>query len=576
MLLSANRYLGCEGLREWLSSPPPQIALQRCSSLKIALGEITMKLGFICLLPLVALTIVLPLGSARANDVEVKHVALKDEVVGSHVMIEFDLSWENSWRNDLAGPGKMTPFNYDAAWLFVKFSTDGGATWSHATLSSQSSNHSVTNDNGVAAAIKAVSDRKGVFIFRAKNGAGANNWDGVRLRWNYEDDEVESITPATIVNVFAIEMVFVPKGSFQAGDHATSVAAFRQESSDTDPWKIKSESAIKTGSDDFFYVSAGNAGEDATGSKFSIPKSFPKGYDAFYMMKHELTQGQYADFLNLLPRPQQNARTATQSDDQFVMSNTSNASFRNGIRAPSFPGDGAIKFGADLNGNGIFEESTDGENLACNFLSWADDAAYADWAGLRPMTELEYEKACRGASESPWNKSAVAGEYAWGNIDITAFAYALAAGTAGNASEVVSNSALDPTGNAAYQPTIAGGINGPLRAGLFATGSSTRNTAGASFYGVMELSGNNAERVVTVGNAAGRKFTDKHGDGKLDANGNANVSNWPGTSGLGAGIRGGGWRAAAADLRVSDRRQAALANNLRDDSIGFRAVRTAP
>ncbi|MGH7599739.1 MAG: hypothetical protein ACREOI_25575, partial [bacterium] len=143
-----------------------------------------MKFGIIFLLPFVVLTIILPLGSARANDVEVKHVALKGEVVDSHVMVEFDLRWENSWRNDLAGPGQMAPFNYDAAWLFVKFSTDGGATWQHATLSSKSSDHSVTNNNGVAAAIKAVSDRKGVFIFRAKNGAGSNNWDGVRLRWD--------------------------------------------------------------------------------------------------------------------------------------------------------------------------------------------------------------------------------------------------------------------------------------------------------------------------------------------------------------------------------------------------------
>jgi formylglycine-generating enzyme required for sulfatase activity len=545
-------------------------------SLNLIQGEIIMKLGKFFFLPLVALALGLPPQSARANNVEVKHVALKGEVVGSHVMVEFDLSWENSWRNDLAGVGQMAPFNYDAAWVFVKFSTDGGATWQHATLSSKSRDHSVTTDNGVAAAIKAVSDRKGVFIFRANNGAGANNWDGVRLRWNYESDNVSSITPATIVNVLAIEMVFIPKGDFQAGDDAASFAAFRQGSADTDPWKIKSESAIKTSSDDFFYVSAGNAGEDATGSKFTIPKSFPKGHKAFYMMKHEITQGQYADFLNLLARPQQNARTATQNGNQFVMSNTSSVSFRNGIRAPSFPGAGAIKLGTDLNSNGIFEESNDGENLACNFLSWADAAAYADWAGLRPMTELEHEKACRGASESPWNKSAVAGEYAWGNINITAFAYALAAGTAGNANEMVSNPALDPTGNAAYQATISGGLDGPLRSGLFATGSSTRNEAGASFYGVMELSGNNAERVVTVGNAAGRNFTGKHGDGKLDANGNANVSHWPGISGVGGGIRGGGWRAAAADLRVSDRRQAALSNNDRDDDIGFRAVRTAP
>jgi len=33
---------------------------------------------------------------------------------------------------------------------------------------------------------------------------------------------------------------------------------------------------------------------------------------------------------------------------------------------------------------------------ACNLLSWWDGAKFAAWAGLRPMSELEYEKACRG------------------------------------------------------------------------------------------------------------------------------------------------------------------------------------
>jgi hypothetical protein len=30
------------------------------------------------------------------------------------------------------------------------------------------------------------------------------------------------------------------------------------------------------------------------------------------------------------------------------------------------------------------------------YMCWADCATYADWAGLRPMTELEYEKSLRG------------------------------------------------------------------------------------------------------------------------------------------------------------------------------------
>ena len=46
-------------------------------------------------------------------------------------------------------------------------------------------------------------------------------------------------------------------------------------------------------------------------------------------------------------------------------------------------------------------------------LSWPDLCAYADWAALRPMTELEYEKACRGPNNP------VLGEYAWGNTSIS-------------------------------------------------------------------------------------------------------------------------------------------------------------
>ena len=56
----------------------------------------------------------------------------------------------------------------------------------------------------------------------------------------------------------------------------------------------------------------------------------------------------------------------------------------------------------------IFNDITDGQNLPCNFLSWMDLAAYLDWAALRPMTELEFEKICRGPNPP------IAGEYVWG------------------------------------------------------------------------------------------------------------------------------------------------------------------
>jgi hypothetical protein len=66
-----------------------------------------------------------------------------------------------------------------------------------------------------------------------------------------------------------------------------------------------------------------------------------------------------------------------------------------------------------------------------------------------------------------------------------------------------------------------------------------RVNSGGGFYGVLELSGNVWEQPVTVGNSTGRPVQGRyHGDGTLDSSGNPNVTNWPGTDTVGAGLRG--------------------------------------
>jgi formylglycine-generating enzyme required for sulfatase activity len=185
--------------------------------------------------------------------------------------------------------------------------------------------------------------------------------------------------------------------------------------------------------------------------------------------------------------------------------------------------------------------------VACNYLSWMDGAAYSDWSGLRPMTELEFEKACRGTA------TPVANEYAWGNTTATA---ATGISNGGLANETPSNSGA----NAVYGNS---GTGGPLRVGTFANGSSTRAQSGASYYGIMELSGNLWERPVTVGNATGRAFTGVHGDGALSTqwprqrNGLAGPYSDEVTGATGSGFRGGGWAGDASGMRASDRGGAA-------------------
>jgi hypothetical protein len=101
--------------------------------------------------------------------------------------------------------------------------------------------------------------------------------------------------------------------------------------------------------------------------------------------------------------------------------------------------------------------------------------------------------------------------------------------------------------------------------------------SGGGYYGGMELWGNLFERATTVGNSTGRAFEGRyHGNGILDSSGNPNVTSWPGTNAVGAGLRGGDWLVDATYARLSDRSVAANAFTARYFSRGGRGVRSAP
>jgi len=187
------------------------------------------------------------------------------------------------------------------------------------------------------------------------------------------------------------------------------------------------------------------------------------------------------------------------------------------------------------------------------------------------MTELEYEKACRG-SQAP-----VSGEFAWGNTIITPVDSYSSAGTI---AETFANAGANAVTN--LIPTALA----PIRVGAFASATTSRTQAGANYYGIMEMSGNLQERVVTIGNATGRAFTGLHGNGTLSNAGHTTTTDWPGlTSGevtgeTGSGSRGGEWGEATNQPgrnRVSDRWFSSSTNSNRgsNDGYGFRGVRSA-
>ncbi|MFM9143563.1 MAG: SUMF1/EgtB/PvdO family nonheme iron enzyme, partial [Bacteroidota bacterium] len=196
-----------------------------------------------------------------------------------------------------------------------------------------------------------------------------------------------------------------------------------------------------------------------------------------------------------------------------------------------------------------------------------DVCAYLDWAGLRPMTELEFEKACRGTV------TPVSGEYAWGNTN----SVVVTALQNGGTNQEVSS----PLGaNITYQNQS--GTLFPTRVGMFADAGTNRQAAGASYWGLMEMSGNLHEPVVTVGHSQGRVYTGVHGDGSLSAAGLANVNLWPKqvnsevSSSDGMGIRGSAWNGVGSTAAVSDRTAGSRILIGRFSTLGCRGVRTMP
>ncbi len=513
--------------------------------------------------------ILIPAFALYANNIRVENISLTGQNTTDHyTMVELDISWDNSWRDIV---------NWDAAWIFVKYKGSDGV-WHHAYLDNHDPEHTAPSGSEIKATLYNSSYAPGVFIYRNASGAGSNDWDNVQLRWNYGDNGLGDNDLVT-VKVFAIEMVYVPQASFQLGDDSNGASTnhfYRYDTqipSNHEYW-VNSQGAINVGqSDGYLWANAG--GNISAGTSHA---DFPTGYNAFYCMKYEITQEQYVDFLNTLTRTQQNTRTntdisGTSITNRYVMSNSSTISYRNGIRCDAtLPASGPITIYCDYDGDGNRNEDNDGQNIACNWLDWMDGCAYACWAGLRPMTELEFEKACRG------DQAAVAEEYAWGNASIHNAAYTLT--NSGSYNEVISNQPSG-IGNASYT-TTDGSIDGPLRSGIFALTSTSRQEAGASYYGIMELTGNIYELPVTIGNSDGRTFTGNHGGGELSTNGNAaNVASWPGWDGtevtgyLGSGYRGGCFNQTNS-LHVSNRSFADSGTLPGGPNCGNRFVRTAP
>lgn len=342
-----------------------------------------------------------------ANNIQLQKVSLTDtNRTAKTVNIKMNISWEHSWRDSI---------NWDAAWIIIKYKEpkDSLWKWKHATLSQSG------NNTGTSSGVKIVvpDDLMGAFFYRSQIGAGNISSDNVKLVWNYGAAGVTNIDSVE-VRVFATEMVYVPQGSFCLGDGngtKRSPSSFHIKSSENsyvvinNQWSPTVNTLFpsdnnRAGDDDILYYQgihiSGTEGLDVNNDKIADYPNYPTGFNGFYCMKYKVTQGQYADFLNTLFLKD----TASYVVDNFINTYTYPSQLK------SVPKQ--LKM-AWFSLSDYYSISTDGRNTilldsnlakfvvsrpdrAYGFFNVRRSLSFSDWAGLRPMSELEFEKACRG------------------------------------------------------------------------------------------------------------------------------------------------------------------------------------
>jgi formylglycine-generating enzyme required for sulfatase activity len=451
--------------------------------------------------------------------------------------VAFRIGWQNSW-NVTGIPG-----NHDAAWVFIKFRACGTTgEWQHARLSTNMPDHTLDPSLAFAEPIT-VNDRfgnpgnhnTGAMIRRASNGTGhlvslpctldvSGSSSGVPFDPSTEYD----------VRVIGIEMVMIPQGDYLLGDNGSTNYKFQISGANTNPQLITGEGAQ-------------NVYCTACGNNRALAAGFPKGWGKFYVMKYEISQGQYVDFLNTI--------TVAQSSTRF----------------PSF--NGSNRFSMYVSGG---EYVTDRRDRACNYLSYDDVLSYLDWAALRPMTEMEYEKASKGAGlHAP-------GGYAWGS---TTLVECLNISGTENGTETCTNLNANMHYSGSNWNVVGGDAGqGPVGCGIFARDATqTRETTGATYYGVMEMSGNVWETVITLFGSTGcgnnPTYTGIWGNGMLSAGGTFDLADWPAAVNANPrpnGLRGGSFADDQSYARTSDRYYAYWGGNTsftRSYNVGGRGCR---
>jgi formylglycine-generating enzyme required for sulfatase activity len=432
------------------------------------------------------------------------------------------VEWDNAWH---------TEKNHDAAWVFLKSVSSNGS--QHIPILPGSARMLWKGDESMPDATVDISDDgRGMFVYASEQYRGDLKY---RLQVRVDTTAIDLREVDGSPWAYGIEMVHIPEGGFTLGDPDTTALdyfAFYQSDENgayNGLYEITSEDQeITVGTDDGNLYYRSNSAQYRGDQQGPIPVEFPKGVQSFYIMKYEVSQGDYVKFLNTLG------------------DHSASIHYPGGV--PTYREQGGT---IHITGGKFVADRPEQRMM---FWHWDDMMAYADWAALRPYTELEYTKAARGPSEP------VAGEYAWNTGRLDKMARRI------DFRDQVMKMNWDVS--------------------LSDMTDENREIFGASYYWVFDLTGSMWEKVITVGDSLGRAFTGQHGDGNIDGYyGFANVKGWP--SGFadsegGYGYRGGGFYGQNWISRtnpyppIAYRPYGSWSGGPRNSAYGFRAARTAP